>query len=500
MRITNNIIINNSLSSINSNKVRMDKLYSQVTSEKKIQRPSEDPIVAIRALRLRSSLSEIGQYLDKNIPDASAWMQVTEDALSDTSDMLQNINYYCNQGSSDTLSASDRSAIVENLQAYRDQIYDDGNADYDGRSIFTGYKTDKTLTFQDDENNTKYSITEVFDENDFDTVNKVIGGVSTSSISEISSSDMPQNITAKRIRLSYDGLDTPSSNLNLTYVNGTTTSTIEVTTVSATSTSPNPYQPGDDEIYFVPETGELIFGRTAYSNMQGADQLRFTYDKTGFEEGDLRPENYFNCTDAANPDHPYTQYEEDPDNSAIWRAKNQDINYTINFNQELKVNTEAKDVYVHGMARDIDEMLQSVNDVTQIEDKISKLSTMLSDSAYSDEDSQSKLNSMIEAANKELAFAEDNMQKMFESGLTKFSKYQSNVDLAVADVGSRVKRLELNESRLEEQKLTFEDLKSKNEDVDTTEVYVKYAAAQNVYDASLTAVSKIVQQSLLDFI
>ena len=60
MRITNGMLVNNTLTNINRNKTKMDTLNSQLTTEKKIQRPSEDPIVAIRALRFRSTLSEIG--------------------------------------------------------------------------------------------------------------------------------------------------------------------------------------------------------------------------------------------------------------------------------------------------------------------------------------------------------------------------------------------------------------------------------------------------------
>lgn len=84
MRITNGILINNSLNNINNNKTNMDTLNTQLESEKKIQRPSDDPIIAIRALRFRSTLSEIEQYLDKNIPDAESWMTETERALENT--------------------------------------------------------------------------------------------------------------------------------------------------------------------------------------------------------------------------------------------------------------------------------------------------------------------------------------------------------------------------------------------------------------------------------
>src|SRR5574344_1956768 len=52
MRITNGIMINNSLNNINNNKQLYDNLNTQLSTKKKIQKPSEDPIVAVRALRL----------------------------------------------------------------------------------------------------------------------------------------------------------------------------------------------------------------------------------------------------------------------------------------------------------------------------------------------------------------------------------------------------------------------------------------------------------------
>ena len=62
MRITTKIMQNNSLSNINTNKTLQDKLNTQLATEKKINRPSDDPVVAIRALRLRTNVSQVTQY------------------------------------------------------------------------------------------------------------------------------------------------------------------------------------------------------------------------------------------------------------------------------------------------------------------------------------------------------------------------------------------------------------------------------------------------------
>ena len=62
MRITNKVMQNNALANINKNKVLQDNLNNQLSTGKKIMRPSEDPVVAIRALRLRTDLSLVQQF------------------------------------------------------------------------------------------------------------------------------------------------------------------------------------------------------------------------------------------------------------------------------------------------------------------------------------------------------------------------------------------------------------------------------------------------------
>ena len=63
---------NNNLTNINMNKVLQDRLSTQMSTEKKISKPSDDPVIAIRALRLRGNVTEVTQYYSKNIPDAES--------------------------------------------------------------------------------------------------------------------------------------------------------------------------------------------------------------------------------------------------------------------------------------------------------------------------------------------------------------------------------------------------------------------------------------------
>ncbi len=130
-----------------------------MSTMKKITRPSDDPVIAIRSLKLNSSLNKIDQYYEKNVKDARSWLTLTESAISTTTGILTTMRKYIEQAAQGSLEAPDRAAILENLSNYRKEIYSTGNADSDGRSIFTGYRTNMPLTFKEDQQ-LKYEITE----------------------------------------------------------------------------------------------------------------------------------------------------------------------------------------------------------------------------------------------------------------------------------------------------------------------------------------------------
>ena len=157
MRITNTMITDNAMVYIGANKGSVDANNTRMTTQKKIDRPSEDPVVAVRSLRLQTSLDKINQFYEKNIPDATSWMDVTETALLNIEDIMLDVRTLCVQGATDTLTESDRKTIYEQLKALQEQLFKEGNADYAGRTVFTGFRTNKDLVFSKDEAKTSYS-------------------------------------------------------------------------------------------------------------------------------------------------------------------------------------------------------------------------------------------------------------------------------------------------------------------------------------------------------
>lgn len=491
MRITNTMMMNSTLRNVNKSKGNLADLENQMATEKKITRPSDDPIVAIRALSLRASLNEINQYLKSNIPDAQAWLEVSESSLTNMDSILSDIYQYCNQGASDQFTEEDRNAIIEVLQQYKDALYAEANADYAGRYCFTGFKTDTAFTFLTDEEADKsYEITEVLTGNDLDKATIISAPVDGDSIYNIDAADMPDGVTIHRLRIAYQNCS--DENFSSLMVDGTEYAITEAVTheeMEAIAADPD-YKNQTDTIYYVYDTGELVISDDLYTEFRNSEEITFTYQKEQFAKGDVRPEMYFNCTDISDPDNlvEYTQTD-----------GGQNINYTINFNQSLRVNTLGSETLSYKIGRDIDDLCNALQNVADIEEKIDKLKDKYNSEVYTEAE-KADMETMLEACERELDYARSYMESIFSKELTRVAGYQQTVDLQLADLGARSKRLTLTKSRLTEQDTTFSDLKSKNEDAELEDTIIKYSAASTLYEAALTAASDCVKQSLINYI
>ena len=78
--------------------------------------------------------------------------------------------------------------------------------------------------------------------------------------------------------------------------------------------------------------------------------------------------------------------------------------------------------------------------------------------------------------------------------------YMNDADEALTVVGNRSARVALIENRLTDQKETFDNLKSDNEDADETEVAVQLSSAQVSYEAALMATSDMIKTTLLNYL
>ena len=139
-RITQGMLNQTLLYDLRNVTTQLSTSEQELSSGYKLNKPSDDPYGASQALKLRADLAANTQY-QSNVQDANSWQNVADTALGDIGDSIQRARDLVIQGANDTNDASDRQAIVTELNQLIDSIKTDGNTQYAGRYIFSGTAT-----------------------------------------------------------------------------------------------------------------------------------------------------------------------------------------------------------------------------------------------------------------------------------------------------------------------------------------------------------------------
>ena len=506
MRMTNKIMRNNSLYNINLNKTLEDKLTNQMTNQSKIVRPSDDPVIAIRALRLRSNVTNVTQYYDKNAPDADQWLNVTGKAMETVNTILTDLYKQAEDASNKYLGSEDLSIILEQMASLTDEFYSSGNVDYAGRYVFSGYRTDTTITFTAEqikemgEHPVRYDIEENLGYEDISTV-------SYTNYEDLTDEQKISNHTLYRFRLAYDNTDGTAADgvtptLALKDKNGVnkagnnpTMQTFDNAEEAYKAVAEGTLANGAVAAY-IPSTGEIVFSEAYYkANYEDGDQITVNYSKSNWQEGDINPVHYFKCVET-------TDYNDPAKAKSVnynFTQEDQSIYYDVGFNQQIQVNTTADEIFHHAVRRDIEDFNHFMTQLKDVEKKIADIEEEMSlteegTAAYT------ALEKKLEAANKAYTYVRDNIQTKFENQITKYQQYMDDSNIAITNNATRGSRLDLISDRLMNQKTTFKELQSNNEDIDVTEVAVELSSADLTYQAALMATSKIMQTNLMNYI
>ncbi len=480
MRVTGSMMSNNAMMHMAKSKAAYNKYLEQYASETKILRASDDPIIAVRSLKYRTRISEVEQYLDKNIPDAASWMSSTDEILTNVSDLLSRMNEKCEEAQNGDKTPEDRDKIVAELLQRVGEIFEsNANQKSADRYLFTGYRTDVPLLFDKDTDHLQYNITENLVPSDILPFTYVYGGKEYDpAITDISeyTSDLPQSNKTHVMTLSYDNLDdgfTPT--IQYTNKDGTT-GNLAVITKSLTpgigERYNECYNPGPDEVYFIPETGEMVFGQNTYAEVSEATNIAVNYEKTEFEKNEIRPEHYFNCTTTNLDTGTAIPYRE---------PESQKINYQINFSQTMTVNTLACDAFDTSIRRAVDRIVAVQDEINVTKAAMTKIEKDI-EAGIGDPAILNQVKTQLED---KLKMQEKMYIDSFGDASMIFQGAQSTVGVEMASMGARVNRLESTELMLKEQSVNFEEALSENEDVDLGEAYIRFNEAELLYNATL---------------
>ncbi len=140
MRITNGMMIGNYLNNLYGNLSRMNKYQTQLATNSRITRLSDDPVGVLYSMQARVKLYRIEQY-QKNVESAQTWLNQTETAVLEMNDIVKSAYENVVRSSSDLYNEMDKQATRRSspVSGPRAQYRNSTNVD---KYIFGGFNTD----------------------------------------------------------------------------------------------------------------------------------------------------------------------------------------------------------------------------------------------------------------------------------------------------------------------------------------------------------------------
>src|SRR3989339_349646 len=144
MRVTFTQINDNVQRNLASNYAQLAKLQEQLSSGRRLNRPSDDPIDMKNNVNLKAELAQGTQY-HRNIEDGLAWMNMTEVALTDMNELMQRLREQAVYAGNDTMTGTDRQYIAAEVEQLLRQVVSLTNSSYKGNFLFGGTNGDKQV-------------------------------------------------------------------------------------------------------------------------------------------------------------------------------------------------------------------------------------------------------------------------------------------------------------------------------------------------------------------
>lgn len=148
IRISSQQVFTGGINRLQELNASLNNTQEQISTGKKVNRPSDDPVAAARILKLDQEVKRIETY-QRNVSLADNRLQQEENALAGSVDILQRIRELTVQAGNGSLSANDRQSISAELQQRVDQLADLTNTrDASGEYIFSGFQGDQPAFVQ----------------------------------------------------------------------------------------------------------------------------------------------------------------------------------------------------------------------------------------------------------------------------------------------------------------------------------------------------------------
>ncbi len=140
MRLSEQARVDNQVRFMNSASERMDRVQRQLSTNRRIDRASDDPAGAALAMQHRKNIAFEAQ-MRRNLENGTAFLNVTESALDGATDLLQRARELTVQGATGTLGPNEKANIAIEMDQIIQQLAQVANTNFGGAYIFSGHQT-----------------------------------------------------------------------------------------------------------------------------------------------------------------------------------------------------------------------------------------------------------------------------------------------------------------------------------------------------------------------
>ncbi|WP_339726262.1 flagellar hook-associated protein FlgL [uncultured Paraglaciecola sp.] len=141
MRISTGQLYDRSIQSVLNNQAELSDIQQQLSSGKKLLRPSDDPVGSAQVIRLTEEIDLITQY-KKNSNLLTNSLEQEETVLSSVNNAIDRARVLMVQSGNGIMSADDKNAIAIEIAQIRDQVFDLMNSrNPSGEYIFAGFQS-----------------------------------------------------------------------------------------------------------------------------------------------------------------------------------------------------------------------------------------------------------------------------------------------------------------------------------------------------------------------
>lgn len=141
MRIADKMQYEQVKTNVGKNRTEMSELQNQAATQKRVNKPSDDPLAASRVLQNRIDLQGNKQF-SKSLNYARSFLEYTDQSLGDLSEVLMRAKELAlNQANDAGANEESRRAVAIEVEQLYSQLINIGNRKLGDRFIFGGFRT-----------------------------------------------------------------------------------------------------------------------------------------------------------------------------------------------------------------------------------------------------------------------------------------------------------------------------------------------------------------------